>query len=185
MQYCVNAFDWPRSISVYSALYDLALSRCGTSREAKKSCFDERIVNDYNDWIYFGMKRVVSGGPARRPSPHPRPSRPSGYNPVELSRFAGGALPLVFLSPACLALAGSSATLSPSNSLSPRFHPPDPRPWVARDARFLPVFTGFSHSAQGISAPPPTTVIFKALSMMAFVPPGYELSKPTPDPSPS
>jgi hypothetical protein len=70
--------------------------------------------------------------------------RPSRYNPVELSRFAVGTRPLVFLSPARLPLGGSSATPSPCDSPAPGFHTPDPRPWVASDApispSFVPVF---------------------------------------------
>ena len=91
------------------------------------------------------------------PSPHPRPSRPSGYNPVELSRFAVGALPLVFQSPARLTLWVFGDPDS-SNSLP---HPVSPsRPSSLSRSR-RPDLAGFSGSAQGIPAPPLTTVILR------------------------
>src|SRR6516165_6198812 len=131
------------------------------------------------------MKRVVSGGPSRRPRVISGPRRPSRYNPVELSRFVGGALPLVFQSPARLSGRGSSATRSPSNSLSHWFHPHDPRPRIALDAPILAGFRRFfllgtgnprSASHDGHSGDPVVTAIF---------PPDYELSKPTPASTPS
>src|SRR6516165_9493319 len=85
------------------------------------------------------MKRVVSGGPTRSSLVRGL-RRPSRYNPVELSRFAVGARPLVFLSPAGLALDGSAATLSLADSLPVRFRTPDLRPCLPPQRSILPVF---------------------------------------------
>jgi hypothetical protein len=87
--------------------------------------------------------------------------RPSRYNPVELSRFAVGTPPLVFLSPAGPALDGSSTTLGTSDKLPSEFHTPDPRPCDVLDARSCPFFTHFSGSAQGIPTPPLRTVVLR------------------------
>jgi hypothetical protein len=57
------------------------------------------------------MRKVVSGGQPNRTAPQ-KPFRPFGYNLVELSRFAVSAFPLVFQSPAQLALGGLWSTLN-------------------------------------------------------------------------
>ena len=148
-----------------------------TTRVTGQSNLNGTLVQEVR-WCRI-MKRVVSGGPSHKPSPPPRPSRPSGYNPVELSRFVGGALPLVIESPARLARRGSSATRSPPNSLPTRFHPPNSRPGSALHAPifadgcpFLQLGTGNPRSASHDGH-------FEDPIVMAIFPPGYELSKPT------
>ena len=146
---------WMRRRSDSPALSRGQAARAARIRAGYRECRDDAQA------VRLIMKRVVSGGPSRRPSPHPRPSRPSGYNPVELSRFAGGppfgisiARPArsswVFDDPQPLEL--TSAPVSPSRPSSSE---------SLSTPRFRPLSPVFPRSAQGIPAPPLTTVVLR------------------------
>ena len=116
--------------------------------------------------------------------PPPDRFRPVGYNPVELSRFAVGAFPLVFQSPTRLALEGSARTVShfgdsstlvlPSQRL---IHNHSGRPDFEKFRRISRLGAG-SHRSVSLDGR------FGHPKVTAFFTPGYELSKSTINPAP-
>jgi hypothetical protein len=116
--------------------------------------------------------------------PCPGRFRPFGYNPVELSRFAVGAFPLIFQSPTRLAREGSSPTLSPFGNALTRilpsqglFHNHSRHPDFGEFRRLFRLGAGIlrSVSRDGRLGNPRVTASFTL---------GYELSKPTDNPAP-
>jgi hypothetical protein len=95
------------------------------------------------------MKKVVSGGPANRTALQ-EPCRPFGYNPVELSRFAGGG-PLWYFNVLAGSLAeGVSPPIASPETLPPWFQLPDAGSSVALDNPISTAFTGFFKLCTGI-----------------------------------
>src|SRR5262249_19489484 len=105
--------------------------------------------------------------------------RPSGYNPVELSRSAVGPGPLVFQSPTRVALAGSAATLNPSEVLPQAFHPPNARFTVTRNSSISSPFAGSFGLGTGIPHSASHDGCLGASTRTTSSSSGYELSKPT------
>ena len=109
--------------------------------------------------------------------------RPSGYNPVELSRFAGASAFGISIARR-LAPDGSSPTLSPPERFRPVFtsrllvHLP------SLSASDFSVSSAFPASAQGTLRPALTTVVCEPRVIASF-PPAYELSKLTHRPASS
>ena len=127
-------------------------SRRARSAERKSS---KRTQSCHSGRRWRGPRRENEEGCIRRAEAQrrlPRPCRPAGYNPVELSRFAVGIHPLVFQSPAPAlserVLAIPSA--SPANAHLPSSPPPSRSPLVFRDAAISTVFARLFRLGTGI-----------------------------------
>ena len=95
------------------------------------------------------MKKVVSGGPANRTALQ-EPCRPFGYNPVELSRFAGAGLFGISMSPPARWLRVFTDPAASPETLPPWFHAPDACSSVALDNPISTAFAGFFRLGTGI-----------------------------------